>query len=394
MEVNTNYASLAESYLFANIAHKVAAYKAANPDADIIRMGIGDVTRPLTPAVIRALHSAVNEMGEAETFRGYGPEQGYDFLRSAIVQHDYEPRGVKMDADEVFISDGAKSDLGNIGDILSTDCVMAVPDPVYPVYVDTNIMAGRKIVLLPCTAENGFVPQLPTEHVDVIYLCSPNNPTGVALTKSQLQTWVDFALAHEALILFDSAYEAYIESDDVPHSIYECSGAKRCAIEFRSFSKTAGFTGLRCGYTIVPKTLCVKGAESNMLNRYWVRRQTTKFNGVPYIVQRAAEAVLSPEGWDEQMANVNIYKQNAKLLKSAFEQKGLMAFGGDHSPYVWVRTPNAMSSWEYFDLLLDRYHLVVTPGAGFGTCGEGWIRLTGFASPESTRAAIERLTLS
>lgn len=390
--LNENFSQVNESYLFANIAHRVAEYQRTHPETEpIIKMGIGDVTRPITPTVIQALHAAVEEMGNSNTFRGYGPEQGYAFLQEAIIQHDYTPRGVSLDTDEVFISDGAKSDLGNIGDILSKEAVVAVTDPVYPVYVDTNLMAGRKIVYLTCNEENSFIPDLPQEHVDVIYLCYPNNPTGTALRKEELQKWVDYALREGSLILFDSAYEAYISDPAVPHSIFECDGAKQCAIEFRSFSKTAGFTGLRCGYTVVPKSLRVASPSGLTPNKMWNRRQTTKFNGVPYIVQRAAEAVFSPQGWHEQMENVAYYMRNAQMLRDAFQGLGHQVYGAENGPYVWFRVPDGYTSWSYFDHLLDKYHIVATPGVGFGSCGEGYMRLTGFGSRENTEEAVRRL---
>ncbi len=403
IQVNENYLKLPGSYLFSDIAKKVAALKNANPDAKIIRLGIGDVTRPLPKACIEALHKAVDEMGAAETFRGYGPEQGYDFLREAIVKNDFLPLGIDISPDEIFVSDGAKSDCGNIGDILGNDNKIAVPDPVYPVYVDTNVMAGRagnlvsgswdKLVYLPCVEENNFVPELPKSPVDVIYLCYPNNPTGTTLTKSQLKIWVDFALKTGALILFDAAYEAFITESDVPHSIFEIPGATECAIEFRSFSKTAGFTGTRCAYTVVPKNLVVpaRNGEKVSLNKLWNRRQTTKFNGVPYFVQRAAEAVFSPAGTKEIRENIEIYLGNAKTIRQALLESGLKVWGGVNSPYVWVKTPGKMTSWQFFDHLLNDLFLVGTPGSGFGPSGEGYFRLTGFGSPEQTREACARL---
>ena len=398
---NENYGRLKESYLFVEVARRIKAYQAAHPDADIIRMGIGDVTRPLVPAVVEALHRAVDEMGSAEGFRGYGPEQGYAFLREAILRHDYTARGIGLEADEIFISDGAKSDTGNIGDILDTANRVAVTDPVYPVYVDTNIMAGRDrgIVYLPCTAANGFVPALPEGHVDVIYLCLPNNPTGTALTRRQLQVWVDYALREGALILFDAAYEAFITRPDVPHSIYELPGAQRCAIEFRSLSKTAGFTGLRCAYTVVPKALTLRtraGAEVSA-HAMWLRRQSTKFNGTAYVTQRAAEAVFLPEGRAQVEADIAYYRQNAQLMLRTLGDLGLEAFGGVDSPYVWLKVPDgiggagASASWSFFDRLLDECRVVGTPGAGFGPSGEGYFRLTAFATHEATAEAMERL---
>ncbi len=399
--VNTNFTKVADTYLFVEVARRIKAYQEQHPDAKIIRMGIGDVTRPLVPAVIEALHKAVDEMGQAETFRGYGPEQGYAFLRDRIADFDFHQRGIQIDADEIFISDGAKSDCGNIGDILGQQNVIAVTDPVYPVYVDTNVMGGRagewdglkysRIYYMPCTQENGFVPSLPTEHVDIIYLCFPNNPTGTTLTRDQLKVWVDYALREKAIILFDAAYEAFITEDDVPHSIYEIEGARQCAIEFRSFSKTAGFTGLRCGFTVVPKDLTAKTEDGRdvVLNKLWNRRQSTKFNGTPYIVQRAAEAVYSPEGRQQIMADIAYYRENAKLMKQTFEKIGFPAFGGVNSPYVWIKTP--MDSWTFFDRLLDECHVVGTPGVGFGPSGETYFRLTAFATHEATREAMQRI---
>lgn len=399
--VNTNFTKVADTYLFVEVARRIRAYQEQHPDAKIIRMGIGDVTRPLVPAVIDALHKAVDEMGQAETFRGYGPEQGYAFLRDRIADFDFHQRGIQIESDEIFISDGAKSDCGNIGDILGQQNVIAVTDPVYPVYVDTNVMGGRagewdglkysRIYYMPCTMENGFVPELPAEHVDIIYLCFPNNPTGTTLTRSQLKVWVDYALREKAIILFDAAYEAFITEDDVPHSIFEIEGARQCAIEFRSFSKTAGFTGLRCGYTVVPKDLTAKTEDGRdvVLNKLWNRRQSTKFNGTPYIVQRAAEAVYSPEGRQQIMADIAYYRENAKLMKQTFEQIGIPAFGGVNSPYVWIKTP--MDSWTFFDRLLDECHVVGTPGVGFGPSGETYFRLTAFATHEATREAMQRI---
>ena len=377
--------NLASNYLFADIAKKVQAFKAENPEAEVISLGIGDVTQPLCPAVVEALHKAADEMGQSATFRGYGPERGYDFLRNAIVENDYRARGIDVDADEVFVSDGAKSDTGNFQELLSEDCVVAVTDPVYPVYVDSNIMAGRRIVKLPCTAENGFVPAFPQEHVDVIYLCYPNNPTGTTLNKEQLKAWVDYALQHDALIFYDAAYEAFIQSKDVPHSIYEIPGAKECAVEFHSFSKTAGFTGVRCGYTIVPKTLPVP------LNQLWSRRQCTKFNGTSYISQRAAEAIYTPEGKQQIRTTISYYMQNAKLMRETLTQMGFTVYGGTDAPYIWVKTPKGMTSWEFFDWMLHSAHVVCTPGAGFGPSGEGYVRLTAFGTHENTEKALRRM---
>lgn len=402
-QVNENFLKVSESYLFVEVARRIRAYQEAHPEAQIIKMGIGDVTRPIVPAVINALHKAVDEMGTAEGFHGYGPEQGYAFLRETILKHDYTDRGLKLEADEIFISDGAKSDTGNIGDILGTDNTVAVTDPVYPVYVDTNVMGGRagdfldgrysKITYMPCTRENGFVPALPDHRVDIIYLCFPNNPTGTTLTREQLKVWVDYALENDSLILFDAAYEAFITEPDVPHSIYEIPGAERCAIEFRSLSKTAGFTGLRCGYTVVPKTVTATKADGTRvpLNKLWNRRQSTKFNGTAYIIQRAAEAVFSPEGQAQITANIEYYRANAQLMKETFAAIGIEAFGGVNSPYVWIKTPNGLGSWEFFDRLLDECHVVGTPGVGFGPSGEGYFRLTAFATHEATAEAMQRI---
>ena len=385
MKVNEHYTALSSNYLFADIAKKVQAFKADNPDAKIISLGIGDVTQPLAPAVVKALHTAADEMAAAASFRGYGPERGYDFLRNAIVENDFRQRGIEIDADEVFVSDGAKSDTGNFQELLSADCVVAVTDPVYPVYVDSNVMAGRHIVKLPCTAENGFVPELPKEHVDVIYLCYPNNPTGTTLTREQLKVWVDYALQHDALILYDAAYEAFIQSSDVPHSIYEVEGAKECAVEFHSFSKTAGFTGVRCGYTVVPKTLPVP------LNQMWSRRQCTKFNGTSYLSQRAAEAIYSEEGKTQIRQTIGYYMDNARHMRSALQSLGFTVYGGEDAPYLWVKTPDGVSSWDFFDKMLRSAHVVCTPGAGFGLSGEGYVRLTAFGNHEQTIEALERI---
>ncbi|MBR6031766.1 MAG: LL-diaminopimelate aminotransferase [Bacteroidaceae bacterium] len=383
--INQNYLKLSESYLFSEIARKVKAYKQENPEADIISLGIGDVTQPLAPAVIEALHKATDEMAQSATFRGYGPERGYDFLREAIVQNDFRACGIDIEADEVFVSDGAKSDTGNFQELLSADCVVAVTDPVYPVYIDANTMAGRRIIKLPCTPENGFVPELPTEHVDVIYLCYPNNPTGTTLTREQLKKWVDYALANDALIFYDAAYEAYIASEDVPHSIYEIPGAKQCAVEFHSYSKTAGFTGIRCGYTVVPKALKVN------LNPLWNRRQSTKFNGTSYLSQRAAEAIYTPEGKAQIKATIAYYMENARLMREALTNMGFKVYGGKDAPYLWVSTPNDMSSWEFFDWMLHSAHVVCTPGAGFGPSGEGFVRLTAFGTHVNTEKALCRI---
>lgn len=402
--INDNFTLLAESYLFSEVAKRINAYKEAHPEVDIIRMGIGDVTRPLCKAAIEAMHKAVDDQADSSTFHGYGPEQGYAFLREAIVEHDYRARGIDMDADEIFVSDGAKSDTGNIGDILARGNRVAVTDPVYPVYVDTNVMGGRAgvldtdgcwsdIIYLPVTAENGFVPALPSEVPDMIYLCYPNNPTGTTLTREQLKVWVDYARAHHSLILFDSAYETFIRQDDVPHSIYEIEGAKEVAIEFRSFSKTAGFTGVRCGYTVVPKAL--KGVDSKgemvSLNHLWNRRQCTKFNGASYISQRAAAAIYTPEGKQQTRKTVDYYLRNAEVLRQGLLDAGFEVFGGTNAPYVWIKTPDETTSWEFFDILLDRCHVAGTPGSGFGPSGEGYIRLTAFNTYENTVEAIDRI---
>jgi len=402
--INENYTKLPGSYLFSDIARKVTEFKTAHPDANIIRLGIGDVTKPLPTAIIEALHKAVDEMANASTFRGYGPEQGYDFLVNTIVENDYKALGLDISTDEIFVSDGSKSDTGNIGDILGLDNIVAITDPVYPVYVDTNVMAGRagdiqtngkwnKIVYLPCTAENDFVPELPKEKVDIVYLCYPNNPTGTTLTKDQLKIWVDYALKNNVLILFDGAYEAFITESDVPHSIYEIEGAKEVAIEFRSFSKTAGFTGTRCAYTVVPKALMgyTKSGEKVSLNKLWNRRHTTKFNGVPYIIQRAAEACYSPEGKKQVKETIDYYLNNAKIIREALYAQGLQVVGGINSPYIWVKTPNGMTSWQFFDYLLNELNIVGTPGVGFGPSGEGYLRLTAFGTLENTREAVSRL---
>ena len=402
--INDNFQKLPGSYLFSEIAKRVALYKESNPSAKIIRMGIGDVTLPLCDAVIKAMHKAVDEMADPSTFHGYGPEQGYKFLIDTIIKNDFEPRGVSLDSDEIFISDGAKSDTGNIGDILGLGNVVAVTDPVYPVYVDTNVMAGRagelladgrwsRIVYLPCTAENGFVPELPKQRVDVIYLCFPNNPTGTTLTKTQLTEWVKYALANDALILFDAAYEAFIQEDDVPHSIYEIEGAKQCAIEFRSFSKTAGFTGTRCGFTVIPKDVTAVGmnGEKVQLNRLWNRRQCTKFNGTAYVIQRAAEAVYSEDGKMQVKDTIDYYMTNAKIIRNGLEAAGYTVFGGKNSPYVWAKTPDGMDSWTFFDYLLKEKNIVATPGVGFGVSGEGYIRFSALGDKDATIEAMKRL---
>ena len=383
--INENFLKLSESYLFTEIARKVNAYKEEHPKADIISLGIGDVTQPLAPAVIEALHKATDEMAIATTFRGYGPERGYDFLREAIVENDFRARDIDIEADEVFVSDGAKSDTGNFQELLSRECVVAVTDPVYPVYIDANTMAGREIVKLPCTAENGFVPELPTGHVDVIYLCYPNNPTGTTLTKEQLKVWVDYAIRENAIIFYDAAYEAYIQSKNVPHSIYEIADAKQCAVEFHSYSKTAGFTGIRCGYTVVPKTLRAS------LNKLWNRRQSTKFNGTSYLAQRAAEAIYTPEGKQQIKATIAYYMENARMMREALMEMGFKVYGGIDAPYLWIQTPGSMTSWEFFDWMLHSAHVVCTPGVGFGAQGEGYVRLTAFGTHENTEKALHRI---
>jgi LL-diaminopimelate aminotransferase len=400
LRLNENFLNVKESYLFSEIAKKVNDYSAQNPDKKIIRLGIGDVTLPLVPAVIEALHKAVDEMGAQETFRGYGPEQGYDFLREKIVDY-YKKNTIRLELDEVFVSDGAKSDVGNITDLFDKDNVVLIPDPVYPVYVDTNIMNGRKIEFLNANANNGFCP-LPEGNTkaDIIYLCSPNNPTGACYTKEQLKTWVDYALENDAVILYDAAYEIFVQDENLPRSIYEIDGAKRCAIEFCSLSKTAGFTGTRCGYTIVPKDLKVKVNKLKLLkidsdvveiNKLWVRRQTTKFNGVPYIVQRGAEAVFTEEGQKQIMENINYYRANAKVIADTMDEIGIKYFGGVNSPYIWLKCPNGMKSWEFFDYLLENINVVGTPGAGFGENGEGYFRLTAFGDKDNTVEAMNRL---
>ena len=398
VKINENFLKLPGSYLFSTVAKKASAYAAAHPDNEIIKMSIGDVTQPLAPAVTQAMHKAVDEMSMAESFRGYGPEQGYDFLRNKIVDGDYKSRGINIKPDEIFVSDGAKSDCGNIGDIFSVENKVAVCDPVYPVYVDTNAMAGRagdftdgkwsNLIYMPCLEENGFLPQLPTEIPDMIYLCFPNNPIGVAATKEQLKAWVDYARENGCVILYDSAYEAFITEDDVPHSIYEIEGAKEVAIEFRSFSKTAGFTGTRCAYTVVPHELKVDGTE---LNSLWNRRQCTKFNGVPYVIQRAAEAVYSPEGRAQPQDAIKYYLENAKIIRKALEEAGYTVCGGVNAPYISAKTSNGMISWDFFDYLLENANVVSTPGSGFGPSGEGYVRFTAFSSREDTIKAMERI---
>ncbi len=387
-KINQHYRQLKDSYLFSDIARRVAAFSQAHPEKEIIRMGIGDVTLPLMPSVISSLHSAVEEMADASTFRGYGPEQGYGFLRDAIRAY-YVRFGVQLDPDEIFVSDGAKSDLGNITDLFSADNTVLIPDPVYPVYVDTNLMNGRKILYMNANAENGFLPMPdPEVRADLIYLCSPNNPTGAVYTREQLAAWIDYALAQDAVLLFDAAYEAFIGDSSLPHSIFELPDAKRCAIEFCSLSKTAGFTGTRCGYTIIPKTLKIEGMSPN---RMWNRRQATKFNGVPYIIQRGAEAAFSEEGVRQSQEMVAYYKKNTAVMAETLERCGVHFFGGVHSPYLWMECPDGMDSWTFFDYLLENAAIVGTPGAGFGINGEGYFRLTGFGSQPKTMEAMQRI---
>lgn len=391
--INENFLKLQDSYLFSTIAKKVAKYKEENPDKKIIRLGIGDVTKPIVPACLEAMHKAVDEMGTKEGFKGYGPEQGYLFLRKAIIENDYQARGVELQEDEIFVSDGAKCDCGNIVDIFGITNKVAITDPVYPVYLDTNIMSGREIVYLPVTAENHFIPELPKEKVDMIYLCFPNNPTGTVLNKKELKKWVDYAKEKKAILLYDAAYEAFITEEDVPHSIYEIEGAKEVAIEFKSYSKTAGFTGVRCAYVVIPKALkgyTQKGEEVS-LNQLWNRRTCTKFNGVSYVVQKAAEAIYQEEGKKQIKENINYYLANAKMIKEGLEQAGFTVYGGVNSPYVWLKVPQKMTSWEFFDRLLEEVNIVGTPGSGFGEHGEGYFRLTAFGTKEDTLEAIERI---
>jgi LL-diaminopimelate aminotransferase len=399
---NENYLKLPGNYLFAEIANRVNAYKSKHPNHRVISLGIGDVTQPLAPAVIEALQKATLEMASEGSMRGYAPDRGYPFLIDAIVTNDFAARGISIEQDEIFVSDGAKSDTGNIGDILSNNNIVAVTDPVYPVYVDTNVMGGRagtlqdgrwsQICYLPCTKENGFVPELPQKRVDVIYLCYPNNPTGTTLTKPELAKWVQYAMEHDALILYDAAYEAYITDKDVPHSIYEIEGAKEVAIEFRSFSKTAGFTGLRCAYTVVPKGLKIGSASGKVsLNDLWKRRQATKFNGTAYIVQRAAEAVYSPEGKKQTQATIDYYRTNAQIIREGLQSLGMTVYGGVNAPYLWVQTPQNLSSWNFFDRLLNELQVVCTPGVGFGISGEGYVRLTAFGKHTEVLEAVNRI---
>ena len=403
ININENFLNLQDSYLFSTVAKKVAEFTKNNPDKKVIKLGIGDVTKPIVPAVIEAMHKATDELAKPETFRGYGPEQGYDFLRNAIVENDF--KGLGIEPDEIFVSDGAKCDCGNIVDIFGKDNKVAITDPVYPVYLDTNVMSGRSgnynektgmyenVVYMPVTKENNFVPELPKEHVDMIYLCFPNNPTGTVLKKEDLKKFVDYAKINKSVILFDAAYEVFIEEENVPHSIYEIEGAKDVAREFRSFSKTAGFTGVRCAYAVVPKTLYgyTENGEKIELNKLWNRRTTTKFNGVSYVVQRAAEATYSKEGREQILENIKYYKENAKIIKEGLQEAGFEVFGGVNSPYIWLKTPNNMKSWEFFDKLLEKANVVGTPGSGFGPSGEGYFRLTAFGTQENSIEAIKRI---
>lgn len=401
--VNEHFLKLPNNYLFSDIAKKVNAFKVSHPKTDIIRLGIGDVTRPLPKASIEAMHKAVDELAHQETFHGYGPEQGYDFLIEAIIKNDFTPRGVHLEPGEVFISDGAKSDTGNIGDILRHDNSIGVTDPIYPVYIDSNVMCGRagaledgkwsNVVYLPCLSENNFIPEIPDRRIDILYLCYPNNPTGTVISKAELKKWVNYALENDTLILYDAAYEAYIQNPDIPHSIYEIKGAKKVAIEFRSFSKTAGFTGVRCGYTVVPKelTAATLTGERIPLNRMWNRRQCTKFNGTSYITQRGAEAIFTPEGKEQVKATINYYMANARIMKEGLESTGLKVFGGEDAPYLWVKTPKGISSWKFFEQMLYEANVVGTPGVGFGPGGEGYIRLTAFGKREDCEKAMKRI---
>ena len=407
-QILTNYCylKLTKNYLFADIAKKVNAFKVSHQKANVISLGIGDVTRPLCPAVIKAMHKAVDEMSTREGFHGYGPEQGYMFLREAIVKNDYLSRGIHIDPSEVFVNDGAKSDTGNIGELVRWDNNFGVTDPVYPVYVDSNVMCGRagalvdgkwsNVTYIPCTEENNFVPQIPDQRVDIIYLCYPNNPTGTVITKEELRKWVNYALKNDTLIFYDAAYEAYIQDDDIPHSIYEIKGARKVAIEFRSFSKTAGFTGVRCGYTVVPKELTaasIDGKERYPLNPMWYRRQCTKFNGTSYISQRAAEAIYTPEGKEQVRETIKYYMDNAKIMRETLTSLGLKVYGGVNAPYLWVKTPGNIDSWKFFEQMLYGAQVVCTPGVGFGPSGEGFVRLTAFGEREDCKEAMRRISL-
>ena len=408
--VNEHFLKLPNNYLFSDIAKKVNAFKVSHPKTDLIRLGIGDVTRPLPQTSIEAMHKAVDELANKETFHGYGPEQGYDFLIDAVIRNDYAPRGVYLEPGEVFISDGAKSDTGNIGDILRHDNSIGVTDPIYPVYIDSNVMCGRagiledgrwsNVVYLPCLSENNFVPEIPDRRIDILYLCYPNNPTGTVISKAELKKWVNYALENDTLILYDAAYEAYIQDPDIPHSIYEIKGAKKVAIEFRSFSKTAGFTGVRCGYTVVPKELTAATLEGERiplnrmwakLNALWNRRQCTKFNGTSYITQRGAEAIYTPEGKKQVKAIIQYYMANARIMKEALESTGLKVFGGENAPYLWVKAPGEVSSWKFFEQMLYEANVVGTPGVGFGPSGEGYIRLTAFGERADCEEAMKRI---
>ena len=403
--INEHYLKLTKNYLFADIAKKVNAFKVSHPKSNVISLGIGDVTEPLCPAVIEAMHKAVDDMSKKDTFRGYGPEQGYLFLREAIVKNDFLPRGIHIDPSEVFVNDGAKSDTGNIGELVRWDNSMGVTDPIYPVYVDSNVMCGRAGILkdgkwsnvtyMPCLEENGFVPQIPEHRVDIIYLCYPNNPTGMVITKDELRKWVNYALKNDAIIFYDAAYEAYIQDETIPHSIYEIKGARKVAIEFHSFSKTAGFTGVRCGYTIVPKELTVAsidGEERYPLNPMWLRRQSTKFNGRSYISQRAAEAIYTPEGKRQVKETIAYYMENARIMREGLTRCGLKVYGGENAPYLWVKTPNETSSWKFFEQMLYGAQVVCTPGSGFGPSGEGFVRLTAFGERSNCIEAIRRIS--
>jgi LL-diaminopimelate aminotransferase len=402
--VNEHYLKLPGSYLFIDVAKRVNVYKAQHPQTRVISLGIGDVTQPLCPAVIEAMHKAVDEMAVKASFRGYGPEHGYDFLRDAILRNDFMPRGIHLDRDEVFINDGAKSDTGNIQELLRWDNSVAVTDPVYPVYIDSNAMIGRAgvfengrwtdITYLPCTAENEFIPQLPDHRVDMIYLCYPNNPTGTVLRKEELRKWVNFALKNDAVLFYDAAYEAYIQDPDIPHSIYEIKGARKCAIEFHSYSKTAGFTGVRCGYTVIPKEVSatsLDGTQRVPLYKLWERRQSTKFNGTSYISQRAAEAIYTPEGHEQIMKTIHYYMENARIMRETLTKLGFRVYGGENAPYLWVKTPGEEDSWKFFDRLLYGCGVVCTPGVGFGPSGEGYFRLTSFGNREDVEEAMQRI---
>ena len=392
-KLNTNFQKLSHRYLFADIAQRVAKYKSEHPDAQIIRLGIGDVTRPLPKASIDAMHKAVDECANPKTFHGYGPEHGYDFLIDAIIAHDFNSRGISLNRQEVFINDGAKSDTGNIGDILSVNNTVGITDPVYPVYVDTNIMAGRQLTYIPCNEANGFTGDIPSEHLDIIYLCYPNNPTGAVISREKLGQWVKYALENDALILYDAAYEAFIQDSSIPHSIFEIEGARECAIEFRSFSKTAGFTGVRCGYTIIPMELKVRGENGGKvcLNDFWERRQCSKFNGASYVSQRGAEAVFSEAGQQQVKASIGYYLENARIIRESLGDCGLKVYGGEHSPYIWVSTPDGEDSWSFFDRLLHQANVVTTPGEGFGKNGEGYVRITAFGTKEDSIEAMARI---